>query len=62
MEDAFLKPGEAFEPTAAVTLSLESLIVNFKKGERSLDKFGDWRSAFNMENGESGLRRSVALR
>src|SRR5713226_7293150 len=60
-EDAFFKARQSFEPSAAVALSLESLVINFQNRERSLDKFGNGRSPPNMQNRKSSFRGSVPL-
>ena len=61
-EYAFLKTRQAFEPSAAVSLSLKSLVIDLQNREWSFDKFGNGRSALNMQNGKTSLGGSVALR
>jgi hypothetical protein len=56
-----LKARESFESSAAVSLSLEPLVVNLENRERSLDKFGDWRSPLDVEDGERSLGGSEAV-
>jgi hypothetical protein len=62
LENAFFKAREPFEPSAAVSLSLQSLVINLQNRERSLHKFGDGRGSLNMKNGKSSLGRCEALR
>src|ERR1700722_17740432 len=61
LENAFFKAREPFEPAAAVSFSLQSLVINLQNRERSLHKFGGGRGSLNMKNGKSSLGRCEAL-